>query len=415
MHLRTALLLPVLLSLAAPVSGATDSAAPDDPVAALRTWLDAAPARREALASQPFAAPPLTAAQAGAARDLLWKDHVAQVRASRAREWADQSITLDGKTLRWKQQHFGTKPKGGWNLYISLHGGGGAPAGVNDGQWQNQVKLYQPPDSLYVVPRAPTDNWNLWHEAHVDQLFGRLIQDAIVLGDVNPNRVYVMGYSAGGDGVYQLAPRMADRWAAAAMMAGHPNDASPLGLRNIGFTIHVGANDAGYHRNKVAADWAEQLDALRKSDPAGYRHEVSIHEGRGHWMNLEDRVALDWMARFTRNPLPEKVVWHQSSVTHDRFYWLAVPEGRAKSGQLVIASRQGQRIRIEKADGVSGLTFLLSDAMLDLDKPVTVSMNGKTLFEGEVRRTIQSLYSTLQDRGDLALAFDAALSVPIAE
>ena len=61
-----------------------------------------------------------------------------------------------------------------------------------------------------------------------------------MLGDVDPNRVYIMGYSAGGDGVYQLAPRMADRWAAAAMMAGHPNDASPLGLRNItGFNHHT--------------------------------------------------------------------------------------------------------------------------------------------------------------------------------
>jgi dienelactone hydrolase len=28
--------------------------------------------------------------------------------------------------------------------------------------------------------------------------------------DVNPNKVYVMGYSAGGDGVWRLAPRMAD-------------------------------------------------------------------------------------------------------------------------------------------------------------------------------------------------------------
>ncbi|MEM7298333.1 MAG: hypothetical protein AAF391_08720 [Bacteroidota bacterium] len=53
-----------------------------------------------------------------------------------------------------------------------------------------------------------------------------------------------MGYSAGGDGVYQLAPRMADSLAAAAMMAGHPNDASPLGLRNIGFTLHMGGKDA---------------------------------------------------------------------------------------------------------------------------------------------------------------------------
>ena len=47
-------------------------------------------------------------------------------------------------------------------------------------------------------------------------------QLAVINEDVNPNKVYLLGYSAGGDGVYQLAPRMADRWAAAAMMADSP-------------------------------------------------------------------------------------------------------------------------------------------------------------------------------------------------
>ena len=57
----------------------------------------------------------------------------------------------------------------------------------------------------------------------------------IAFHDVNPNRVYIMGRSAGGDGIYQVAPRMADRFAAAAMSAGHPNEASHLCLRNIAF------------------------------------------------------------------------------------------------------------------------------------------------------------------------------------
>jgi len=284
---------------------------------------------------------------------------------------------------------------------------------VNDQQWENQVRLYQPPDSLYIAPRAPSDNWNLWHEPHIDVLFDRLIQDAIVLGEVNPNRVYLMGYSAGGDGVYQLAPRMADRFAAAAMMAGHPNDASPLGLRNIGFTIHVGANDNGYHRNEVAAEWKQKLDDLQKADPDGYRHEVQLHEGRGHWMNLEDKAALPWMAGFTRDPLPARVVWHQSTVTHDRFYWLAVPKGDAKPGQLVVATRAGQDLRIEKTDGLTTLTLLLSDAVLNLDKPVSVSMNGKNLFTGIVPRTVRSLQSTLAARGDPFLTFDASLTVTV--
>jgi hypothetical protein len=197
------------------------------------------------------------------------------------------------------------------------------------------------------------------------------------------------------------------------MMAGHPNDATPLGLRNIGFTLHVGANDNGYNRNTVAAEWKQKLAGLRQADSDGYRHHVQIHDGRGHWMNGEDKVALEWMAGFTRDPLHEKVVWHQSTVTHDRFYWLAMPKGQAKAGQLVVANRAGQQIRVEKAEGLQSLTILLSDAMLDLDKPITVSMNGKDLFNGVAPRTLRALHDTLAERGDSFLTFDSAVTVSV--
>src|SRR4029079_6284804 len=102
----------------------------------------------------------------------------------------------------------------------------------------------------------------------------------IILEDVDPNRVYLLGYSAGGDGVYQLAPRMADRWAAASMMAGRTNAVQHLGLRNLPFAIHVGALDAAYNRNKIAGEWGKKLDDLQKADPEGYVHVAKLHEGR---------------------------------------------------------------------------------------------------------------------------------------
>jgi hypothetical protein len=355
-------------------------------VADLHAWLGQPRGDRPALASQAFADVPLTRQQADTARELLWADHVTMVKADRDKEWNDKSITIGEHTLRFLSRQFGNKPKNGWNLYISMHGGGNAAPAVNDQQWQNQIKLYHP-------------------------LFDRLIEDAVVLGDVDPNHVYIMGYSAGGDGVYQLAPRMADRLAAAAMMAGHPNDASPLGLRNIGFAIHVGALDNGYDRNKVAAEWGKKLDDLEAADPKGYAHQFQLHEGRSHWMNLEDKVAVDWMAGFTRDPLPQKVVWKQSTVTHDRFYWLAVPAKSAKAGSLVVASRDGQTIDIEKAEDVPHLTVLLNDKMLDLDKPVTITYAGRELFKGKVKRTIAELAATLAERGDPELVFDAAVEV----
>ena len=101
---------------------------------------------------------------------------------------------------------FGEKPKNGRSLFISMHGGGGAPPKVNESQWRNQMRLYKPKEGIYLCPRAPTDTWNLWHQSHIDPLFDRLIENLIIFEGVDPERVYLMGYSAGGDGVYQLAP-----------------------------------------------------------------------------------------------------------------------------------------------------------------------------------------------------------------
>ncbi|MFO0801847.1 MAG: hypothetical protein U0791_01805 [Gemmataceae bacterium] len=356
---------------------------------------------------------PLSKSDAVAARDRIWKAHVSTIKQERADEVMAKLLKEDKLEMPWLVKEFGEKPKTGRSLWISLHGGGGAPKKVNDDQWRNQIKLYQPAEGIYLAPRAPTNTWNLWHEGHIDRLFTRLIEDLIVLEDVNPDRVYVMGYSAGGDGVYQLAPRMADSFAAAAMMAGHPNDASPLGLRNLPFALQVGANDSPYDRNKVAAEWGKKLDELRKADPDGYEHFVKIHEGKGHWMNLEDKIAVPWMAKFNRNPIPAKIVWKQAGTTHDRFYWLAVPPGDAKGGALVEAKRDGQTIEILKAEGVKKLLIRLDDRMLDLDKPVTVTYKGKTLFEGKAPRSEAVLKKTLAGRGDPKLMFDAEVSVEL--
>jgi hypothetical protein len=308
---------------------------------------------------------------------------------------------------------FGDKPANGRSLYISMHGGGNAPKALNDQQWENQKRLYRPAEGVYLAPRAPTNTWNLWHEAHIDRMFDRLIEDLIVFEDVNPDRVYLMGYSAGGDGVYQLAPRMADRWAAASMMAGHPNDAQPLGLRDLPFAIHVGALDGGFNRNKVAAEWGEKLDALAKRDPGGYVHVVKLHANKGHWMDREDAEAVPWMTQFTRNPLPTKVVWKQGATTHDRFYWLAVPNGTAKVGAEVVASYDGQAVTIEKVTGVERLIVRLDDRMLDLDKPVSIVGAGRTLWRGVAPRTVGVLARTLAERGDPAGVFAAEVEVRV--
>jgi len=49
-----------------------------------------------------------------------------------------------------------------------------------------------------VAPRAPANTWDMWHVKWVDDLFDRLIADYVMQRGVDPSRVYLIGYSAGG-------------------------------------------------------------------------------------------------------------------------------------------------------------------------------------------------------------------------
>ncbi|MBX9677265.1 MAG: hypothetical protein K2X38_00790 [Gemmataceae bacterium] len=366
------------------------------------------------LAKEDFSSLALSKSDAAKARELIWNAHAAKLAKERGEEIRKRVIREGKLEMPFYFRTIGAKPKDGRSLWISLHGGGGAPAQVNDQQWENQKKLYSIEEGIYLAPRAPTNTWNLWHEGHIDRMFGRLIEDLIVLEGVNPNRVYVLGYSAGGDGVYQIAPRMADRWAAAAMMAGHPNGVSLLSLRNVPFALQVGANDGAYNRNKVGREYGDRLAQLRKEDPAGYEHFVKIHEGKGHWMNLEDKAALPWMARFSRNPIPERIVWMQTGVAHESSYWLAVPKDAAFAGAEVVAQRKGQKIDVVRAsDKISKLHVRLDDRMADLDQPIEVSSGGETRFNGTAPRTIAAMLKTLAGRGDPELMFDAEITIDL--
>ncbi len=342
----------------------------------------------------------------------LWAAHKTSLAEALADEDQAAAYTTGEQTLKVLEKEFGTAPAGGHSLWISMHGGGGAPKRVNDQQWQNQIRLYEPEEGFYVAPRAPTDEWNLWHQGPVDELFDRLIASYVVRRGVDPDRVYLMGYSAGGDGVYQLAPRMADRFAAASMMAGHPNEAQAWGLRNLPFAIFMGGNDGAYDRNKVARTWGDRLDELQKEDPEGYVHQTKIYPGKGHWMDREDAEALPWMAEKKRVAWPKRVVWYQDDVTHQRFYWLGVAAEEARMGNRVEAAVDGQTVTVDSAE-VRSVMLRLRDGLIDLDLPVTVVANGTEVWSGVVPRTRQAIVDSLQQRADPVTAATAVLTVKI--
>ena len=201
------------------------------------------------------------------------------------------TVTYQGKTMRFLMDVIGDADENGqYPLYITLHGGGGAPAEDNDSQWFMMYDYYREAvdTGIYIACRGISDTWDLHFQPDSYLLYDRLIQSMIRLFRADPNRVYLLGFSAGGDGVYQITPRMADRFAAANMSSGHPNGVSLRNLCSCPFSIQLGVRDY-YSEDAMrcvrGAEYAQVLQDYQDALGYGYTHQVLIHVPEGHNYN----------------------------------------------------------------------------------------------------------------------------------
>jgi predicted esterase len=330
----------------------------------------------------------------------------------------------------------GEKPKSGWPLFIALHGGGGndKAAGphawdVNTREWQAQMALFErvyEPAGIYFIPRMADDRKGRWYLDHNQAAFEEIIRDSILFRDVDPNHVYMLGISEGGYGAIRFAGNRPDRFAATnGMAAAEPLDTSPPeNMRNVGMRIDIGEQDTMFDRVGLARRMGVKLDELKKADPGGYDFLVNVQAGKGH--GIDYAAGPKWIAQRTRNPWPDKVVWtvrpFDKTVALQN-YWLALPEKPAAPPLFLTASLKGNALTITAevespdkksrlAAPVGKLLVRLNDKLADLDKPVFLTVNGKTLPPVTPTRTAATMARTLAERCDPNFMFPAEIVVP---
>lgn len=214
------------------------------------------------------------------------------------------TLTHGGKTMRCLERFLGEKSEGGgpWPLYLTLHGGGDAETEFNNTQWVYMADYYSDTGitGLYVACRGISDTWDLHFQDDTYALLDRLIEVMVLLYNADPNRVYLLGFSAGGDGVYQISPRLADRFAAVNMSSGHPNGVSLLNLANCPICLQVGVRDFYSDtamRSVRAAEFDKTLSDYHEKYGFGYLHRVFIHVPAGHnyvdYQDCESSVLKD--------------------------------------------------------------------------------------------------------------------------
>ena len=401
-------------------SAADDAAAADAPllsspagkrlVARLEDYFRAAPDARDAIAFEPEL-DELLASNAGAVRRAAWRAHAAShARTRLAEDFDAHRVTFEKMTMPYVVKPVGSRPSGGWPLFIAMHGGGGVPKRVNDSQWQHMQIYYRDQKDvegyLYLAPRAPNDVWNGFYDWYNLRLTENLIRQMVLLGDVDPDRIFIMGYSHGGYGAFHIGLNMADRFAAIHASAAAPTEGNRPGrnLRNTPFTFMIGERDTMYERLDRCRSFDAFLGDLKASSPGAYPVAMELKLGYPH-SGLPDRDKIRELYAHVRNAAPRHVTWAVGGTT-ERFHWLHVP--RPKGGHID-ARIDGNTVTL-RSGGIAALEVYLDERLVDLTRPVTIDANGQRT-EHRPKPSLRTLCETLEERGDPRLAFTARVRV----
>ena len=377
-------------------------------------------------------------------RELLWEEYLAEIREDETRKSeVDNRVMAYGEvSMKYGMQIKGDPDEQGYPLYIALHGGGASDTPeINNQQWTQMALYYNKnvKNGIYINPRGVRDTWDTHGNPESYPLYDRLIENMIAFYDVDPNRVYLLGFSAGGDGVYMITPKMTDRFAAANMSAGHPNGVNLANLYNMPIQLQVGILDTAYNRNTVTAEYDAVLDELAKTYKGGYLHNVFIHTQYGHnfydnrtleqevladpvaWLENGDTTsvmantnAIEYLKQYTRTALPERVVWEFTNRANLRevesFYWLSASYDVTEGVIIASYDKTTNSITIEENSANGPVTVLISNDMLDVFSPITVNTPNKS-YEVTVTPDYELLKRTTYERGDKNYQFIASITI----
>ena len=194
-------------------------------------------------------------------------------------------------------------------------------------------------DAIVVFPGA----WNgfaWWDASQVEQM-AAVLDELKRSYNVDENRVYLLGSSDGGTGIYYHAMVAPTLWAGYLPFNGDPSvladpqaavDTQLYAANLAGQALYVvhGGRDQIFPAAGVAA-W------LGLFESAGARLDFQIKKDYGHetrWWSDEEPSMDRFMADHSRNPLPDKVIWETAQADRsNRAWWVVIDELGAAADQ----------------------------------------------------------------------------------
>lgn len=310
-------------------------------------------------------------------------------------------------------------PGQSYPVEFMLHGGVGRPK-LEPGEslWRGGYDSLQQDDRLVVVPAAWREQF--WWKPSQARNIAAILREVRRVYNVDDNRVTLSGVSDGGTGAWFFAFKQPSSWAAFLPYIGHPGVLrSPqsgggyrLYFENLmtkPLYIVNGENDPLY----PAASLGSFIQILEEQ---GVDHTFRVIEGGGHntrWLP-EERPAIEaFKQAHPRDPFPDQIQWvADSSTEFNRNQWIRIDaleeEGRPS---LLRVTREDNVFNVE-AHGVERFTLMVNPLEVNLADPVMVSVNGRVVFMGAARPSMEAVFNSVADL-DRGMLYGAELNIDV--
>ncbi len=321
-------------------------------------------------------------------------------------------------------------------LVLGLHGGGeGAGSASEATKWtaKNCMGIY--PQGIRLVH----DTWNT---VHGERFILTLIEIAKAQYEIDPDRVYSMGFSMGGTGSWFMAGRHPDLLAGAIPAAGvlMASPKSQLAtkeevgaiqhgfvpnVRNLAMWYYAGLAD----KNCMPGTYLfaeDVLAELKSSDPKGYgKIHFKTYPGLAHaFPPGEPGKGIKFIEKEKRETFPKTIVWEYAAypyplpddqdngkttrIQQHYFYWLKCNDPRDR--QSIKATIVDNVITIE-GTSTDGLTIFLNDQMINPAKEVVVKDGSSEIYRGRPVPDLWTVLETLDARLDRKMVFDRRIEL----
>ncbi len=327
-----------------------------------------------------------------------------------------------------------------WLLRVQLHGGVGrpspnpppgrqpVPAGRQPNRIEGEKQIYLHPSGWMAA------QW--WDEEQVDNIL-RAVDTLKRKYNIDETKIYVTGISDGGTGVYYLALKEPNPWSSYL-----PLNGSLLVLRNpqtgadgemhgnnfVNAPLYVvnGEHDQLYPVAQVEPQiaWLKRIGVDVTFRPqAGAQHNTA-------WWPAERAPFEEFVHAHPRVAHPTALTWETERV--DRFNrnrWLIINQLRTdasrQSGLTDLGffqhSKRSGRVDIRRNGNtfdaavrdVAAFTLLLSPEAIDFAKPVVVTVNGRQVFSGAVRKDPVTLARWAARDNDRTVLYGAELKIDV--